>query len=104
MVKVMKKFPGGERPLYGRDSLFLAQRLRQDYWRRHKERADLLVYKENIAQNQRRADYVNEVRRVEGFLQNDLTYEARRSYLKGARDTLKAKLSELGVNGLPEYS
>ena len=102
--KVIKRFPGFERPLYGRDSLFLAQRLRQDYWRRHKERADLLVYRENIAQNQKRADYVNEVRRVEGFLQNNLTHAARVAHLTDARDVLKARLKELGVAGLPEYS
>ena len=103
MAKVIKHFPGvGERPLYGRDSLFLAQRLRQDYWRRHKERADLLVYKENIAQNQRRADYVNEVRRLEGFLQHNLTYESRRSYLEKASGNLKEKLKAMGVAALPD--
>ena len=103
--RVIRCFPGyGERPVYGRDSLFMAQRLRQDYWRRHKERADLLVYREHIAQNQRRADYTNEVRRVEGYLQNNLTHSARVAYLKGARDDLKKKLSDLGVTGLPEYS
>ena len=101
----MKRFPGfGERPLHGRDSLFLAQRLRQDYWRRHKERADLLIYRDNIAQNQKRADYVNEVRRVEGFLQNNLTQGARVAHLTDARDVLKARLKDLGVAALPEYS
>ena len=99
--EVIRRFPGyGDRPVYGRDSLFLAQRLRQDYWRRHKERADLLIYRENIAQNQKRADYVNEVRRVEGFLQNNLTEGARTEYLKGSRDDLKARLSQMGVAAL----
>ena len=99
--KVIRRFPGyGDRPVYGRDSLFLAQRLRQDYWRRHKERADLLIYRENIAQNQKRADYVNEVRRIEGFLQNNLTEGARTEYLKGSRDDLKARLSQMGVAAL----
>ena len=97
--KVIKRFPGFERPQYGRDSLFLAQRLRQDYWRRHKERADLIVYKERLVDNQKRAEYTNEVRRIEGFLQSNLTHQARKDYLRPRQQQL---LSKLGLSALPE--
>ena len=69
------------RPVYGRDALFLAERLRKAFWRHHKERGELLAYKEHIAQGQKRAEYTNEVRRIEVFLQHDQTYGARRDYL-----------------------
>ena len=82
----------------GRDALFLAERLRKDYWRTHKERQELLVYKERLAQAQKRAEYVNEVRRVEGFLQHNLTYGARRQYLEGRKTQM---LKKLGVSAIP---
>ena len=82
----------------GRDALFLAERLRKDYWRTHKERKELLVYKERLAQAQKRAEYVNEVRRVEGFLQHNLTYGARRQYLEGRKTQM---LKKLGVSAIP---
>ena len=93
------RFPGiGERPVYGRDSLFLAQRLRQDYWKRHKERSDLIIYKDRLVANQRRAEYVNEVRRVEGFIQSDLTQGARILTLTPRKTEL---LNQLGMTGVP---
>ena len=88
-----------ERPVYGRDALFLAERLRQDFWRRHKERGELAVYKERIAQNQRRAEYINEVRRIEGFLQSNLTHASRKDYLRPRKEAL---MSKLGMSGLPD--
>ena len=96
-----KKFPGFSRApyAYGRDALFLAQRLRKDYWRNHQERSDLLAYKENLVKNQRRAEYTNEVRRIEGFLQSNLTHQARKNYLRPRQQAL---LSQLGVSGLPD--
>ena len=102
-MSVVKRFPGmGERPnarpVYGRDALFLAERLRQDYWRRHKERGELLVYKERLAKNQRRAERVNEVRRIEGFLQSDLTQQARLDYLRPRQAAL---MKDSGMTALP---
>ena len=99
--KFMKRFPGmGDRPVYGRDSLFLAHRLRKDYWRLHEERADLKVYKDRLVENQRRAEFTNEVRRIEGFLQHNLTYQSRLDYL---RDVAKPKLlAQIGVSALPD--
>ena len=84
---------------YGRDALFLAERLRKDFWRNHKQRQELLVYKKHLAQSQKRATYVNEVRRIEGFLQHNLTYGARRHYLEGRKTEM---LKKLGVSALPE--
>ena len=95
----MKRSVPGERPVYGRDALFLAERLRKDFWRRHKERGELLVYKEAIAKNQRRAEHVNEVRRIEGFLQSNLTHQARKEYLAPRQKEL---LNKLGMSGVPE--
>ncbi len=92
------KIPGGQRPIYGRDALFLAQRLRKDDWRHHKERTDLIVYKENIANNQRRAEYVNEVRRNEGFLQSNLTHQAALNHLRPRQKDLMAKLGMAAVS------
>ena len=74
-MTILKRFPGigerpRERPVYGSDALHLAQRLRQDYWRQHKARGELALYKDMIAKNQRRAEGVSEVRRIEGFLSN----------------------------------
>ena len=95
----MKRSGANERPLYGRDALFQAERLGKDFWRRHKDRSELLVYKERIADNQKRAEYVNEVRRIEGFLQHNLTYQARRDYLEPRKKEL---LMKLGTNAVPE--
>ena len=81
----MKRFPGmGDRPVYGRDALFLAHRLRKDYWRLHRDRTDLKVYKDRLVENQRRAEFTNEVRRIEGFLQRNLAYKARSSWTRSA--------------------
>ena len=87
------------RPVYGRDALFLAERLRKDFWRNHKERGELLAYKEHIAQGQKRADYTNEVRRIEGFLANDLTYAARLDHMRPRKEEL---LKKLGMTALPD--
>ena len=88
-----------ERPVYGRDALFLAERLRKDFWRHHKERGELLAYKEHIAQGQKRADYINEVRRIEGFLQHNLTHGARLQHLTKGKEQL---LKKLGMDALPD--
>ena len=102
-MTILKRFPGigerpRERPVYGSDALHLAQRLRKDYWRQHKERGELALYKDMIAKNQRRAEGVNEVRRIEGFIQSDLTHPARIAYLE---NRLERKLRELGLTGVP---
>ena len=99
MHRATKKSFMQDRPLYGRDALFQAERLRKDFWRHHQERGELLAYKEHIAQGQKRAEYTNEVRRIEGFLQHDQTYGARRDYLKGNREQL---LKKLGMDALPD--
>ena len=102
-MSVIKRFPGigerpRERPLYGSDALHLAQRLRQDYWRQHKARGELALYKDMIAKNQRRAEGTSEVRRIEGFLQTDQTYGARLWLQARQRRIMK----ELGLEALPE--
>ena len=83
----------------GRDDLFLAERLRKDYWRHHKERSELLVYKQRLVDGQRRSDYVNEVRRIEGFLQSHLTHASRLDYLRPRKLEL---LNRLGMSAVPE--
>ena len=103
-MSTLKRFPGvGEGvpsvPIYGRDALFLADRLRKDFWRRHKEREELKVYKDRIAQNQKRAEHINEVRRIEGFLQHNLT-EGQRKAEMGRRQ--EALMRTLGMTALPE--
>ena len=103
-MSVIKRFPGigerpRERPIYGSDALHLAQRLRQDYWRQHKARGELAVYKDMIAKNQKRAEAVNEVRRIEGFLQSNQTQPARHLYLSLKQ---KAMLKNLGLTAVPE--
>ena len=100
-MSALARFPGvgDQRPVYGRDALFLAQRLRKDYWRHHKQREDLRVYRERLQQNQKRANYINEVRRIEGFIQSNLTHPSRLDYL---RPRQKELLSQLGMSGVPE--
>ena len=88
-----------DRTVYGRDALFQAERLRKDFWRHHKERGELLAYKEHIAQGQKRAEYINEVRRIEGFLQHDQTYGARLQHLTKGKEQL---LKKLGMDALPD--
>ena len=87
------------RPVYGRDALFLAERLRKDFWRHHKERGELQAYKEHIAQGQKRADYTNEVRRIEGFLAHNLTHPARVAHMRPRQEEL---LKKLGMTALPD--
>ena len=88
-----------DRTVYGRDALFQAERLRKDFWRHHKERGELLAYKEHIAQGQKRADYTNEIRRIEGFLAHDLAYGARLNHMKRSKEQL---LGKLGMSALPD--
>ena len=102
-MTILNRFPGigerpRERPVYGSDALHLAQRLRKDYWRQHKERGELALYKDMIAKNQRRAESVSEVRRIEGFLQTDLAYGAR-TWLTMRKERI---MRELGLTALPE--
>ena len=103
-MSVIKRFPGigerpRERPIYGSDALHLAQRLRQDYWRQHKARGELQIYKDMIAKNQKRAEGVNEVRRIAGFLERNQARASRLLYL-GERQ--KEMLKSLGLEGVPE--
>ena len=112
-----KEWPAGKAPMrsevrpkvirmrggYGRDALFEAHRLRQDYWRNHKQREELLLYKQRIADNQRRAEHTNEVRRLDGFLQHNLTYNARNVWLKDVHNARKTELlKKMGVAALPD--
>ena len=101
-MTILKRFPGvgerpRERPVYGSDALHLAQRLRKDYWRQHKERGELALYKYMLSKNQLRAVCVSEVRRIEGFLQTDLAYGAR-IWLTLRKERI---MKELGLTALP---
>ena len=91
----------GQKPLYGRDALFMGERLRQDYWKRHKDQAELLLYKEKLAQGQRRAEYTSEVKRIDGHLQKNLTLEFRRDFLAPRKKDFMMKLGLSGVEDLP---
>ena len=91
----------GQKPLYGRDALFMGERLRQDYWKRHKDQAELLLYKEKLAQGQRRAEYVSEVRRIDGHLQKDLTQQFRTDFLAPRKKDFMMKLGLSGLENLP---
>ena len=95
----MKRSVAGEKPIFGRDALFLAERLRHGFWRRHKESGELMAYKERITTNQRRAEYTNEVRRIEGFLQSNLAHQARKGYMRPRQRDLMMKM---GLTALPE--
>ena len=86
-LTVIKRFPGigerpRERPVYGRDALFMAERLRKEFWANHKNREELRVYKERLVKNQKRAEGVNEVRRIQGFRESNLAYGPRLAYLE----------------------
>ena len=80
-------------------ALHLGERLRKDYWRRLQERGELAVYKDMIAKNQRRAEVVNEVRRIAGFLERNQARASRLLYL-GLKQ--KEMLKSLGLEGVPE--
>ena len=47
----------------------------------------------------KRAEYINEVRRIEGFLQSNLTHASRKDYLRPRKEAL---MSQLGMSGLPD--
>ena len=99
MHRATKRASIPDRTIYGRDALFQAERLRKDFWRHHKERGELLAYKEHIAQGQKRADYTNEIRRIEGFLAHDLTHSARLNHMRRSKEQL---LEKLGMSALPD--
>ena len=79
----------------GRDALFRRERLRKDYFRRLKDRSELLHMKEQMAIAQRQADAKNELERVEGALAHH-THHLRLAHLSRARTKLRAEL------GLPD--
>jgi len=79
----------------GRDALFRRERLRKDYFRRLKDRSELLHMKEQTAIAQRQSETKNELERVEGALAHH-SHHFRLAHLSRARTKLRAEL------GLPE--
>ena len=61
------------------------------FGRTHKDQTELLLYKEKLAQGQKRAEYVN------GFLQHNLAYGARRAYLSGRKEDFLRRLGSAGL-------
>ena len=80
-------------------------RIRREFWTNYRPRQEIEAYKEQIVANQKRAEKVNELRRLEGALANTtrhhrMGYIAGEKRLTGVRDQLLASLGVTNSEGL----
>ena len=81
-------------------------RIRREFWTSYRPRQEIEAYREQIVANQRRAEKVNELRRLEGALANTTRHHrlgyirGERERLTGVRDQLLASLGVTNSEGL----
>ena len=73
--------------------------MRKEYWRNYKSRAEIAGYMEEMRANQARAEKINELRRVEGYL-STVQPELRYRYLNRAKEDLWKQLNVADSQGL----
>ena len=96
-MAILKRFPGigerpRERPVYGSDALNLAQRLRKDYWRQHKERGELALYNRERRRSKAHRGIPTDQPGVWG---SDLAHDEERKNHEGTRLDGPARITPL---------
>ena len=84
---------------YGRDELFVSERIRKEHLRNYKERQDLIAMRQKLALGQMQADISNELHRVEGFLLPNIRV-VRKGLLEERQSAVRKELAKLGVEKL----
>ena len=84
---------------YGRDELFVSERIRKEHLRNYKERQDLIAMRQKLALGQMQADISNELHRVEGYLAPNIRV-VRKEMLEERQAALRKELAKLGVEKL----
>ena len=91
-IKSKKLTPHG----FGRDALFKAERMRKEYHQNYQHRGELARFRERLVLKQKQAEALNELNRVEAFL-NPMIYPVRTAYMAKRRDKLRGELGRLAV-------
>ena len=84
---------------FGRDELFVSERIRKEHLRNYKERQDLISMRQKLAIGQMQAEVSNELHRVEGYLLPNIRV-VRQELLQERQSALRKELAKLGVEKL----
>ena len=74
-------------------------KIRKEFWASYRPRQEIEAYREQITAGQKRAEKVNELRRLEGLLANT-TRHHRIAYIQGERQKLWQSLNVADSSGL----
>ena len=74
-------------------------RIRKEFWTSYRPRQEIEAFREQIVANQKRAEKVNELRRLEGILA-DTTRDHRIGYIRGERAKVWQSLNVANSDGL----
>ena len=74
-------------------------RIRKEFWASYRPRQEIEAYREQVTAGQKRAEKVNELRRLEGLLANT-TRHHRIGYIQGERQKLWQSLNVADSSGL----
>ncbi len=74
-------------------------KIRREFWKSYRPRQEIEAYKEQISANQARAEKINELRRLEGFLANTSRHN-RIEYLQEERRNMWEKNNVANSEGL----
>ena len=80
-------------------------KIRKEFWASYRPRQEIEAYREQITAGQKRAEKVNELRRIEGLLakttrHHQMTYQRKRDHLDGVREQLMSSLGVTNSEGL----
>ena len=81
-------------------------KIRKEFWASYRPRREIEAYREQITAGQKRAEKVNELRRIEGLLAKTTRHHRlgylrpRDTHLDGVRDQLKASLGVTNSDSL----
>ena len=68
-------------------------RIRREHWQSHRHRQEITADREQIVADQKRAEKLNELRRLEGMLKDRATRPHRLKYLEGERSKIWASFN-----------
>ena len=74
-------------------------RIRKEFWSSYRPRQEIAAYREQIVADQKRAEKVNELRRLEGHIAS-MQRGPRLKYLEGERSKIWASFNVANSDGL----
>ena len=79
---------------FGRDALFHAERLRQDYWKNYKDRSELRAWRNNLQRVRELSEVANQEHRINGLLKH-MTEHSRHGYLVSEQNKLQKLAADI---------